>query len=158
MSQQAKLANAGRRAIHSPILDPDQMPCSEHEWQEARERLEALLPTTPPGSWKRIRTEFAKRGNLAHFENAVGVTVLVSAAPFGGRWWAHLSARGPNRLPTWEELRGAKLLFLGPHRKAVQIFPKQKDYVNLHPHVLHLWCCLEPEGDGLPGFGQGGTI
>lgn len=74
-----------------------------------------------------------------------------------GKKWAHLSVSHRDRLPTWEELARVKEDFLGTHTKAVQILPPRAEWVNIHPNVLHLFCCLE--GDPLPDFTRGkGTL
>ena len=77
-----------------------------------------------------------------------------------GKRWLHLSTSFPHRLPTFEELRVAKNLFLGREREAVQKFPRESQYVShavkAQPYVLHLWACLD--GDVTPDFRKGGTL
>lgn len=70
--------------------------------------------------------------------------------------WLHVSLSRPTRMPNWNELRRVKDAFVGKDRKAIQVFPKQDEYVNIHPHVLHLFACLE--GDPLPDFRRGSGI
>jgi hypothetical protein len=41
----------------------------------------------------------------------------------------------------------AKDEFWGPEDEVVQYHPKRSEYVNCHPHVLHLW---RPIGAALP--------
>ncbi|MBI9112426.1 hypothetical protein [Maridesulfovibrio ferrireducens] len=53
--------------------------------------------------------------------------------------WVHLSCSRKDRLPTWDDLKGVKKMFLGDEKEALQVFPKTEDYVNLHPFCLHLW-------------------
>lgn len=43
------------------------------------------------------------------------------------------------RTPTWEEMCIVKDLIFGSDELVVQYHPKKEDYVNIHPHVLHLW-------------------
>lgn len=83
---------------------------------------------------------------------AVVMTALLEAEVVDGELWGHLSVCGqkPPRLPTWEELRWCKDLFLGKDRKAIQVLPPEKEYVNIHPNVLHLYAPLER--DPLPDF------
>ena len=52
------------------------------------------------------------------------------------RW--HISVSGPGRVPTWEELvRAAHELRPGvPFCMGV---PPQTWWMNVHPHVLHMW-------------------
>ena len=48
-------------------------------------------------------------------------------------------AREETRTPTWEEMCFVKNAFFEPEDIVVQIHPPLSKYVNLHPHVLHLW-------------------
>lgn len=70
--------------------------------------------------------------------------------------WLHLSISHAKRLPTWHDLREAKDIFIGKDRVALQILPREAEYVNRHPNVLHLWCCLD--GDVTPDFRTGKEI
>jgi|GEM_PF-530532 len=64
-----------------------------------------------------------------------------------GPGWEHVSLRVEerrkkkwhSRIPTWEEMCWAKEFFWGPEACVVQYHPPEADYVNQHPHVLHLW-------------------
>lgn len=69
------------------------------------------------------------------------------------RVWLHVSFSRPTRLPTWSDLRRVKDAFIGKDKKAIQVFPAEREYVNIHPYVLHLFHCLE--GDALPDFRRG---
>lgn len=73
-----------------------------------------------------------------------------------GRRWMHVSFSRPHRLPSWEDLRVVKDTFVGRDRLALQVLPRQDEYVNIHPHVLHLWSCLD--GDPVPDFRLDGGI
>jgi hypothetical protein len=57
--------------------------------------------------------------------------------------WEHVSCRimefGKSRMPTWDEMCVIKDVFWGEDEVVVQFHPAKKDYVNFHPHVLHLW-------------------
>lgn len=63
-----------------------------------------------------------------------------------GEGWEHVSvvvltkkqALVP-RTPNWYEMVMAKRLFWEPDDVVVQFHPAEKDYVNNHPHCLHLW-------------------
>lgn len=67
-----------------------------------------------------------------------------------GKRWMHVSCSTPTRLPTWDELRLVKDTFIGRDRLALQLLPRQAEYVNDHPYTLHLWSCLD--GDVTPDF------
>jgi hypothetical protein len=63
--------------------------------------------------------------------------------------WDHLSVRveglknkkfrKKKRVPNWEEMCFLKNLFWNEEETVVQFHPKASEYVNCHPHVLHLW-------------------
>jgi hypothetical protein len=53
--------------------------------------------------------------------------------------WDHVSVSCRNRVPTWEEMCWVKRLFFNDNECVVQYHPAEKDYVNEHPNVLHLW-------------------
>jgi len=64
-----------------------------------------------------------------------GLTVLASTD--GG--WDHVSVSRGSRDPYWAEMCKIKDLFFDDEECAVQYHPKKSEYVNLHPHCLHLW-------------------
>lgn len=61
--------------------------------------------------------------------------------------WEHVSARisegkanaWKERTPTWEEMCAIKDTFWDGEEAVMQLHPAKSDYVNVHPHVLHLW-------------------
>lgn len=60
--------------------------------------------------------------------------------------WEHLTVivkckRFPTerRCPTWEEMCQIKDMFFSPDEEAVQIHPKEEEYVNILTTHLHLW-------------------
>jgi len=53
--------------------------------------------------------------------------------------WDHVSVSLRDRCPTWAEMTYIKDLFFAPDETVIQFHPAAADYVNLHPHVLHLW-------------------
>ena len=56
-----------------------------------------------------------------------------------GDGWEHVSMSLKTRTPTWEEMCELKELFWTDDDVVVQYHPRRVDYVNLHPHCLHLW-------------------
>jgi hypothetical protein len=70
-----------------------------------------------------------------------------------GHFWLHLSVSHKRRLPSHNEMRTCKELFLG-NREAYAIWPPKARYVNLHPNVLHLFARLEDVAV-LPDFTKG---
>ena len=61
--------------------------------------------------------------------------------------WEHVSVSLPLRCPTWEEMCFIKSLFWDQDDCVIQYHPSEKDYVNNHPHCLHLW---RPIGQEIP--------
>lgn len=57
--------------------------------------------------------------------------------------WEHVSVHvvdfGKMRIPTWAEMCAIKNIFWDEDECVVQYHPRKSDYVNIHPHVLHLW-------------------
>jgi hypothetical protein len=61
--------------------------------------------------------------------------------------WEHVSVRAcrakpvtsQSRIPTWREMVYTKDRFWEDDDLVVQFHPRRADYVNQHPHVLHLW-------------------
>lgn len=43
------------------------------------------------------------------------------------------------RCPMWAEMCWIKRLFWGDDEVVFQLHPAQKDWINNHPFVLHLW-------------------
>lgn len=64
-----------------------------------------------------------------------------------GPRWEHVSVSLPDRCPTWDELCWVKGLFWGEEECVVQFHPPKSEYVNQHPHCLHLW---RPVGADMP--------
>lgn len=51
----------------------------------------------------------------------------------------HIAEFGKQRTPTWEEMCQVKDIFWNEEECVVQYHPPKSQYVNNHPHVLHLW-------------------
>jgi hypothetical protein len=80
-----------------------------------------------------------------------GLAVIVSGMVEGdGKRWLHVSVSRAGRLPSWEDLGTVKNEFIGKDKVAIQVFPTEDKYVNFHPHVLHLWHCVD--GESIPDF------
>jgi hypothetical protein len=62
-----------------------------------------------------------------------------------GEGWEHASIslftkKGTvKRCPIWEEMCYIKDIFWDKTDTVIQYHPAEKDYVNMHPFVLHLW-------------------
>jgi hypothetical protein len=53
--------------------------------------------------------------------------------------WEHVSVSTPRRPPNWQEMCFVKDLFWADDECVMQLHPPKADYVNNHPHCLHLW-------------------
>lgn len=62
-----------------------------------------------------------------------------------GEGWEHASVsltmkkKNVERCPTWEEMCYVKDLFWDKEDTVIQYHPAEKNYVNMHKYVLHLW-------------------
>ncbi len=110
------------------------------------------LPRVLPAGWIVMRV---LHDGIQCVNNLLNLAVIASVATeLDGKRWLHVSASAPDRIPTWKELRLVKDIFIGKNKLAVQVLPPDEDYINLNPHVLHLWHCLD--GCPVPDFAQGG--
>lgn len=118
-----------------------------------REPLPCSPPRILPPAWTLVDLhEFG-----AAYRSAFGLAVIYSVCrELDGRRWLHVSMSRVNRLPSWTDVREVKDTFIGPDRVALQVLPREADYINQHPFCLHLWHCLD--GDVTPNFAAEGMI
>lgn len=112
--------------------------------------LRQYLPAVLPWDWR----IYQQTEDGVVYARSNGMRVIVTCdrhEPSG--WWMHVSCSMPNRLPNWDEYRAVKELFVGRERFAYQVLPPAKEYVNIHPNVLHMFCPLA--GPQLPDFTRG---
>jgi hypothetical protein len=116
-------------------------------WLEELEPWKGRGPTAPgginpPGAY--VLAERPGHDGLCIDNSGTGLRVILSCARMGphGRW-VHVSASYRNRIPTWAELVRVRDELVGPERPAVKILPERAFYVNINPHVLHLWTPLD---------------
>lgn len=64
-----------------------------------------------------------------------------------GLGWEHVSVSLRNRNPNWDEMCFIKAMFWDEEDCVVQYHPPKSEYVNVHPHCLHLW---RPTDDRIP--------
>ena len=82
--------------------------------------------------------------------------VTMSVGVFDGLLWKHCAASYPDHLPTYGDMRMIRRNWFDAGDTAIQVFPPESEYVNLHPNCLHLWACVE--GRGVPDFRVLGMI
>lgn len=80
--------------------------------------------------------------------NGVHLRVIATDGDDGSQFktgWEHVSCHvydphfGKQRCPNWAEMCFLKDLFWNDDEVVVQLHVAKKDYVNVHPSVLHLW-------------------
>jgi hypothetical protein len=69
-----------------------------------------------------------------------------------GMGWEHVSVSMESRCPTWQEMCEIKDTFWGPEDCVVQYHPPKSQYVNNHPHCLHLWRKVGGDFERPPSF------
>lgn len=112
-------------------------------------------------NWSHLESARKRDGHMAStdgdhfgaFYVRVGTTDLIIIASDGSEEvpWEHVSLRARDykgeRTPTWAEMCRIKDMFWDDEECVVQYHPPKSDYVNNHPHVLHLW---KPIGIEIP--------
>lgn len=69
-----------------------------------------------------------------------GVTLrVISSGTDHEHGWEHVSVSVRGRCPTWEEMQYVKELFWRDDECTLQLHPAKSQYVNFHPHCLHMW-------------------
>jgi len=86
---------------------------------------------------------FVLKGTRRKHPNKAGLWIVAS----DGRGWEHVSVSAPGRCPSWAEMSRIKGIFWDPEDVVIQFHPAASEYVNTHPHTLHLW---RPIGVDLP--------
>lgn len=114
------------------------------------------MKTILPESLERCRLKHGRLGSDSSFgsNGAFFVTgpcgaelkIIVSEG-MEGYPWEHASVSLRNRCPNWIEMCFVKDLFWDGEEAVMQLHPPKSDYVNYHPHCLHLW---KPIGVEIP--------
>ena len=89
--------------------------------------------TSEDGGWGFVTLPLAKHPMVVVFS-------------YGGGW-EHVSASYNRKTPTWEEMCRIKDIFWHEDECVIQYHPAKEDYINCHPHCLHLW---KPIGVEIP--------
>ena len=82
-----------------------------------------------------------------------GVVVMASVARYDNTEWLHISFSRKNRMPDYKDIQLVKSNFIGADKKAIMVFPEQKNHVNICEYCLHLFYSAD---NPLPDF-SGGT-
>lgn len=82
-------------------------------------------------------------GNNGAFKISIRNGVTLQCICTDGHGWEHVSVvayqKRKVRTPTWDEMCHIKDLFWDKEDRVVQYHPPESEYVNNHPHCLHLW-------------------
>ena len=70
-----------------------------------------------------------------------------------GKRWLHVSLSYSDKMPTYEDMKEVKTLFIGPKQVAYQLFVDDDKHVSWHDYCLHLWHCVD--GPVTPDFSRG---
>lgn len=115
--------------------------------------LADCLPRVLPNGW----TVLDRFGDGYRVLDRTGLRVIASTAPMDdGREWLHVSMSREKRLPSYEDMKLVKQIFIGPDKYAYQVFPPVEKFVNIHQFCLHLYSLVSGE-DALTDFSMGGA-
>ena len=108
---------------------------------------EAATDTGDPFGVFIVPVDSEKKSHVRRFMTCIASDGMDGAGQdFVG--WEHVSVcvhvyRGKVKVrietPTWDMMSTIRDLFWPPGACVVQFHPPHDDYVNVHPHVLHLW-------------------
>jgi len=88
----------------------------------------------------------------AAFQFTFSKIVFRVVASFGDGW-DHVSVSlDKPRCPTWGEMCFIKDLFFEPEEVVMQLHPARSEYIDVHPHCLHLW---KPQSTTIPTPNKG---
>jgi hypothetical protein len=68
-----------------------------------------------------------------------GCELRIMAAGGDETEWEHVSVSTPRRPPNWQEMCFVKRVFWRDDETVMQLHPPESEYINVHPHCLHLW-------------------
>lgn len=138
--------------------------CTEEEFRQALEQTVKYAPAKTPLGWKALAFSEGSPmyGSRVYQRLGDRLAVILTASRWPGdtienRVWLHVSLSRPHSLPNYQDMCEVKEIFIGPDRRAYQVFAERSQHVNIHEYCLHLWCVVEGE-DNFPAFGKDGTI
>ena len=92
---------------------------------------------SPPKGWKELPTLPMGR---AFSKETSSLKVLSSLDEMeDGVLTLHVSVSRAKKLPTWEDLKAVKNVFMGMEVDAFHVIPAASDHINLHNYTMHLW-------------------
>jgi hypothetical protein len=98
---------------------------------------------TLPATWQKLSLPVPIPGAEA-FCHESGLKVIVSIDQNAtGPKWMHVSCSRRGRLPSWDDLKMVKAVFIGAEKEAFQVLAPDSEWVDLHKFTLHLWHCMD---------------
>lgn len=97
--------------------------------------------------------EIGGDGFACEFRDMRVYCIVSESIELDNRLWVHVSCSKRNKVPSWVNLKRVKDALLGGDKVAYQVFPKEENYVNIDPNVLHFFHC--PSETVLPEFSRG---
>jgi len=93
------------------------------------------------------RSQFGDPHGAFRITGPIGTDLVILSSGTGdmAKGWEHVSVSTKYRIPNWTEMSFVKDLFWREDECVVQYHPPKSDYVNYHPHCLHLWRPLNAE-------------
>jgi len=111
--------------------------------------LEQLLPRIQYPGWFREREHegrmlrmLSRNVEMAFFTSTDDLRVMLTLEEGG---WLHMSVSRPDVLPTWDELKMVKQLWLGEPLSQYKSFHQKEHWLNFHEYTLHLFCRVDGE-------------
>jgi hypothetical protein len=117
--------------------------------------MKTLLGHELPNSFMLV-DRFGPSGWIYRYKSGMKIIETTSPVPDSDQEWHHLSMSYPTKLPTYDEMKLMKAIFVGDAYTSMQFFPSKSRHVNIHDYCLHLWTPLDY--DVTPDFGKEGTI
>jgi len=113
---------------------------------------DGVLPRVLPASWNENKSQ-SPCSRFWYVSRPDGpLKVIAGLERHGESRWIHISCSRTNRLPSWDDLKLVKRVLAGPERQAIQVLPRESEYVNIHPNCLHLFVCIDD--DPVPCFSR----
>lgn len=114
----------------------------------------SYLPTELGHRWQIFSR--SKHGMSAACTNGL-VIMLSGCTEADDKRWMHLSVSREDRIPNWDDIVYVKETFFGKDSEGIVKLAPRSQWVNLMPHCMHVWHCVDQ--DVTPDFTHGtGTI
>ncbi len=79
-------------------------------------------------------------GNNGVFRLVISKKNKLNIMASDGGGWDHVSVSAKGKTPSYYEMKKVRRLFWGDDDVVVEYHMGEKDHINIHSNVLHLWC------------------